>query len=877
MNFCYNCRCKSEVGGVVVVEKKNEFRASAAPVAFLICVAAFLPLFAAERSLGEFEVLVDTNAVINVESGDVAIIDRLAGDRGTITKTGGGMLRVCEVRNDKVKFAVNGGKLLFDRPQPSALDKAFFHVDASRSDTLVTEEVNGTNFVVRWNDVRGNGIFATNCMYTAAWRPNPENRRAFISSVTQNGMPVVDFGEMLHVANTNSLGAPRDGYGASMIWNGNGAKFREVYEVISDTPDVATIAVVHPEFNNTSDNYQGVSFLSYSQGRAAARRGRLRANGYPILLTQTSSNYAWMQGRVYVDGELTSTVTGGTIYGKVYPSAGFNLLGFTSREYDETLNYADASIELDSFARDHTYSFGGQRLAEYLVFTNRLDAAERTALQDYLYKKWKGNGLKNKYRVSSISVAEGASVEMAPGVSVDVAHVSDGADAVFASGSFEINPLNIPEANFHVDASLAESLAIETVNGTNFVNHWADILSNGVYATAATRESIASANEAPDSSSYLPDPENRRPFISKDTLNGFPVVDFGSLLVASYTNAAGYGVGYGACMKWNRSGLETREVFIVSRDTEDVDGLSGKGNIVSGEYGMAHICVPNYGRAFRGKLKSDGYPAITVQHASNGGMYGEGAFVKIDGEEPISGSSSMKNYSPAVGFHVFDFRLSSLDLTPDWFGYSVAKDGSRRFASFGGTKIAEYIALPVTLDDDVRQTVHSALRTKWFGVDKRDMAFKNLTVGNGAEVKVPWNTVSVSGILSIGGEFDVSEVSAANLSLTGEGAGVSGTLTVADGAEVEVRIASNGSVSGLSAENLVLDGGGSVVLVADEGAKMPEAGSYPVAIGTGSFEGLISGWELDATAFTKRSCALELRQNGIYLNVAPKGLSVVIR
>ena len=854
-------------------ERRTQFHDFASRVVFPTCVATILPLCAAEVGLGEFHVLVDTNAVINVQSGDVAVIDRLAGDRGTITKTGGGMLRVCEVCNDKVKFVVNGGKLLFDRPQPSALDKAFFHVDASRSDTLVTEEVNGTNFVVRWNDVRGNGIFATNCMYTAAWRPDPENRRAFISSVTQNGMPVVDFGEMLHVANTNSLGAPRDGYGASMIWNKACTNSYEVFEVISDTPDVATIATEHPELHDKSDDTRGVSFLSYSKGEAGARRGRLKSGSFPLILAYTASNRGWTQGRVYVDGELTDTLGGGTIFGCASVGAGFHLLGFTSREFNAELGYEDTAIALDSFARDFRNSFGGQRLAEYLVFTNRLDAAERAALQGYLYTKWKGNGLKAQYRVSSISVAEGALVEMAPGVSVDVAHVLNGADVVFANGTFEINPLKIPEANFHVDAAAAESISKEVVNGTNFVNQWADILSNGVYATAASDATF------PNDFPYLSNHADRRPFISSETLNGLSVVDFGSLMVASHTNEAGEAQGYGASMKWSKS-QNTHEVFTVVRDTDDVAGLGSKGNIAQTsklEHGMAHVCIPDDARLFRGYLTPSDYPQLFVNHGSNDAA-SKGILV-VDDREPISSETSIEQFRQVEGFHLFNYRLTtSENIKPNWFGHSRAKHSSTVYRrSFGGTKIAEFIALPTLLSNDVRQAVHSALRTKWFRVDKRDMAFKNLTVGTGAKVKVPWNTVSVSGTHSVGGELDVSNVSAANLSLTGEGANVSGTLTVADGAEVEVRIASDGSVSGLSADNLVLAGGGSVVLVTDEGAKMPEAGSYPVAIGAGSFEGLISGWELDATALTKRSCVLELRQNGVYLNVAMKGLSVVIR
>jgi len=837
------------------------------------------PLSAAETYLGELSLLTDTNAVLNVASGDEVVLERISGDRGTITKTGGGSLRILDVKNDKVKLVVNEGKVRFDHPRTSTLEKAFFHVDSSRADTIVTEVENGTNFVVRWNDVRGNGIFATNCMYTAKWRPDPENRRAFISSVTQNGMPVVDFGEMIHVANTNSLGESRSGYGASMIWNRGCTNAYEVYQVVSDTPDVYSIATIYPDLNDKKDEIRGVSFLSSSKDVAAAIRSRLKSNSYPTVLAYTATTRPWAQGCVYVDCEPTSTKGGGSIYGYVTVGEGFHLLGFTSRKYNEILDYKDTCVRLDSFARDYVYSFGGQRLAEYVVFTNRLTATERTVLQEYLYRKWKGIGVSTEYKVSSISVADGASVEMSSGVTVSIAHISDGADVVLQNGLFEINPLKIPEANFHVDASCAETLSTEMVNGTNFVNQWADTLSNGVYATAGTLDEISSANSNIKSLSFIPDPENRRPFISSEPLNGLPVLDFGPLQVASHTNETGYGVGYGASMKWSKSGMETKEVFSVSRDTEDVDGLSGKGNVAEEEYGIAFICIPEDERLFRGKLKTSGYPVMTVQNASNGGMYGDGAFVKIDDNNPLSGSSTLKNYSPAAGFHVFDFRLSSSGVTPNWFAFSVAKgSGNIRYASFGGTKIAEYIALPVPLSNDVRQAVHSALRTKWFGIEKREMSLKNLAIADKAKVIVPWNSISVAGTFSIGGEVDVSAVSAANVSLTREGAAVSGSLTLAAGATVNVQVGADGTLAGVEAKSVTLSGGGKIVLIKENsGAKTPDIGSYPVIVGSESFSGTLDGWSLDVSVLGKRSCALELRNDGIYLKVAAKGLSFVVR
>ena len=131
-------------------ERKNSISlCGVMATAYLVSLS---PLSAAETYLGELSLLTDTNAVLNVASGDVAVLGNISGNRGTVTKTGGGLLRICEVENDKLRLVVNEGKVLFDLPRPSTLEKAFFHVDSSRTDTLVTEEENGTVYEFETED-----------------------------------------------------------------------------------------------------------------------------------------------------------------------------------------------------------------------------------------------------------------------------------------------------------------------------------------------------------------------------------------------------------------------------------------------------------------------------------------------------------------------------------------------------------------------------------------------------------------------------------------------------------------------------------------------------------------------------------------------------
>ena len=196
-------------------------------------------------------------------------------------------------------------------------------------------------------------------------------------------------------------------------------------------------------------------------------------------------------------------------------------------------------------------------------------------------------------------------------MTVKVANVSDGADLTVENGSFEINSLNNPDAYFHVDADASNTLALEAQNGTNFVNRWDDVLSNGVYATASTKTFEA----------WLPDPENRRPFISDEKLNNRPVIDFGSLQVESHTNELGYGVGYGASMKWSeRMPRGVQELFSVVRDTDDVKTLYKTGNVKVTEFGQAYLCDPSSMRGFRGKLRENNWPVIVYDNSYNAGI-----------------------------------------------------------------------------------------------------------------------------------------------------------------------------------------------------------------------------------------------------------------
>ena len=829
------------------------------PALSAMMLAGALATASAEESVMDVLTLEpDTNALINVESGDVLTIEKIKGSRGTVTKTGGGALRIKLNRNRNARFDVKEGTLYFDREVPSVCAKAAFHVDPSRPETLELETINGTNFVVRWNDVRGNGMFATNVLYSATWRHEPRNRRAFISEVAQNGLPVVDFGSLLLPAYTNELGQAK-GYGASMIWSETFSNVCEVYEVVSDTPDVASIGVDNPQFVGV---YRPSSFVSSSLSRAGNYRATLKSGGYPNVFHDSSANYGWMEGLVYFDGKLTEP-NSNKHYGKHSIGAGFTVLGLTTREENQELGYADYSATVNSFARDYNYAFGGQRIGEYLVFTNRLSNTERVTLQEYLVEKWKDNV--PPYVISALTVAPEAKVVFATGVSAVVANIADGSDLALEKGTLELNALKNPDAYFHVDADAASTMILEEQNGTNFVTRWNDAFGGSVYAEPSTKTF----------STWLPDPENRRPFISEETLAGRKAVDFGSLLVRSHTNETGYGVGYGAAMKWSVRMTEiARELITLARDTDDVKNLLGTGNVLSSEFGQSFICDPDAingsGVCYRGLLRNGVVPVIAVHNSYNDPIYTGKYWVN-----GVDRSSSWKSYTLPDGFNIINFRLAETGYSPrpGWFAYSKNKDPHY---ALGGTKIAEYLVFPVVLTNSVRQDIYTALRTKWFGEARSVQEFGNLSVGAGVKLVLPWKDVSVTNCLTaFGGELEVDKVGVKALSLKASSSKITGALTLEDGATVTVSRLDDGTFASFKSSKLTLQGQGQIILSA--GARRHYR-NETIALVTGDeFEGNGEAWTIDSSSLKGATARLKVEDDGLYAVISTVGMVIVVQ
>ena len=112
--------------------------------------------------------------------------------------------------------------------------------------------------------------------------------------------------------------------------------------------------------------------------------------------------------------------------------------------------------------------------------------------------------------------------------------------------------------------------------------------------------------------------------------------------------------------------------------------------------------------------------------------------------------------------------------------------------------------------------------------------------------------------------------------MTASGVEVSGNLEIEDGATVTVETLADGSFASLSAAELKLSGGGKVVFTAAQGSK-PRVGEAKILGCSDNFTGSFADWTADASDITNVSVSLQVKEDGLYAVVSPKGTVVLVR
>ena len=314
---------------------------------------------------------------IDVPAGATCTIDVLKGSGGLLTKSGGGSLVISLVKSANARFAVTEGALTIPPMAAPTCDAifadAYFHVDASAASSFVTTVENGTNFVSCWNDVRGSG-------HPYATKPN-NKPSPWIGSDETTGKPVVDFGT------TKNNSTRTDGYGATLTWSESVTRPMDIFIVERHNADMRQIIIDAAEAGYSGlVYYRNQALLGYASsgsagflpGEPALGHDSVAIIGYGSPLRSTAD----VRCRVDAGVEMSNAEAR-----QYYPGYDQHVYGFYPTKNDYITGTSE--IKFNAFASERGNVLGGQTLAEVVIFTNLLTAAQRDAVNTYLTLKWK--------------------------------------------------------------------------------------------------------------------------------------------------------------------------------------------------------------------------------------------------------------------------------------------------------------------------------------------------------------------------------------------------------------------------------------------------------------------------------------------------------
>ena len=216
---------------------------------------------------------------------------------------------------------------------------AAFHVDASDLSTMTCVQENGKTYVSRWDDASGGSRYAT-----------AGERKPYLG--TFNGRTVVDFGCARYSVSGDC---------AWMTWNDRDESIRDLFLVCSD----------HIDYPNTSN---GPRAFLLSSDFSDTRYDFHRAMAYTedtsgLFRSRYASSYV-IDGLIQVDKQTVS-------YSYALPE-GFHIVRVRTT----------GNVAANTFAKDRECRYGGQRLAEAVIYDRTLTDDEAEKVYEYLYAKW---------------------------------------------------------------------------------------------------------------------------------------------------------------------------------------------------------------------------------------------------------------------------------------------------------------------------------------------------------------------------------------------------------------------------------------------------------------------------------------------------------
>ena len=816
----------------------------------LTAAAALMAVATFAENIAEFSL--DDATTINVDSGSTTRIEYLtSSSAATLVKIGGGRLEIAVIGNTNISITVKDGTLASVRPGSLNLPEQdrYLHLDASDTSTMVLEVVNGTNFVTRWNDANGGPHYGLNKL----------TGRPFVRSGELNGLSVLDFGGL---RDSGIYGNPPKGHNdmtAAALTNDEMVLVKDVFYIWRDNDGIKDLPLAINK-DGKEVTFCGPTPVGCNN---ALRRGK-GGNGEDFAFADVTPPSSTSPTYIY-DGQQISSVTSyKTSVG--WHTANMFLIGtWNTTASIPTIEKLTSTYGFDMVCGNNS-RYGGCRIAEVLVCTNTLSAAQRAYVNAYLSCKWFPTkiaavrleqgatldvsaatwkiGALDVYGTSAVNgetnlviestkaytndcisvsgvwkVTSGGSV-LLPNLSfsgnggIEVAAGSAKGNIVYADGRFEktgAGDLSIAYLGGNVgsvtvsEGLLAISPLANPASAMHFDAARTDLMT---VEESDGRKLISRWNDSDNSERAMVENPDKYKFDSSRQVNR-------PYLVEDYTNGLPV-VDFGSVADCNHT--EGWGAGLKATHPVTANGFSDpaflQGFVVWEDRDDAIDLPPVSGSEVAGPSLFSGSTVWRRGDGCNGSGFALSA--GISGYPTYFYSSlyvdftivpNGKSYRIPRGMHLLDTRPNAGDK-----GYAVkyvgcnsdatATNGQSVAGIYGGTRIGEFMFFKYYLPSGQRERTAAALGAKWFNRDNL-CEYNTIDVSHGASLSLPYTDVSVTNLFA-GGEISARTVVPKNLSYE-DGARIAAQLKLEDNCRLALR-GNRDALVEMSADSLVLSG-----------------------------------------------------------------------
>lgn len=348
-----------------------------------------------------------TDGEVFVGAGATNAINKTDG-RGTFVKSGPGMLWVAHLEAGFTGVSAKDGTLVVN---PLLTPAGALHVAADDSDAFTFESENGTNFVIRWEDVSRNGQALVVSDKHFIYDEEKLVNKPFFTEDAQNGLPAVDFGTMNDSEHQYGWGGTLDvlkrirSSGDAVTPDECGA--RQTFIVWKDDDEAIDRPWVTDPEDGTLKPFVGPSL--YGSSGFSWRAPCANGEGFAYMRTAPGSN-SFREGL-----RLDAEDVGVTEVGEVVPGRGYHLADHRIGESLKTTAIDIVGGNETCRSSNGPYQergvFGGVSIGEFMAFRYHLPDAQRSRIESALGVKWFGGDLYSlEYGFDSVAVTNGATL-----------------------------------------------------------------------------------------------------------------------------------------------------------------------------------------------------------------------------------------------------------------------------------------------------------------------------------------------------------------------------------------------------------------------------------------------------------------------------------